>query len=275
MRKIKNLVFTFLVVILLSSCSEYQKVLNKGLNADRYKLAVELYEKGEYGKALPLFEKLVGPYAGKPQMERIQYMTADSYYQERDYTLSSYYFSKFIANYPQSSKVQEAAFLSAKSYYLVAPKYSLDQQDTYKALEEFQRYIDNYPDSELIEEANGYYKDLTNRLEKKSFEVAKQYYHTQNYYAAIIAFDSFNEEYLGSIFKEDALYYRFRSNYDLGMKSILAKKEIRLLDAQAAYYKFQKAFPESNKMKELDDDLSQIEKELSKTREQLATISQK
>jgi len=275
MRKMKNILFAFLVVTLLSSCSEYQKVLNKGLNADRYKMAVELYDKGDYNKALPLFEKLVGPYAGKPQMERIQYMTADSYYHEKDYTLSSYYFSKFIANYPQSSKVEEAAFLSAKSYYLGAPKYSLDQQDTYKALEEFQKYIDDYPSSELIEEANGYYKELTNRLEKKSFEVAKQYYHTENYYAAIIAFDSFNEEFLGSIYKEDALYYRFKANYDLGMKSILDKKEDRLLDAQAAYYKFQKSFPESKKMKELDDDLSQIEKELNKTREQLATISQK
>ena len=274
MQKLEKLVFTLVLVILFSSCGEYNKVLNKGKNADRYKMAVELYEKEDYKKAIPLFEKLVGPYAGKPQMERIQYMTADSYYKTEDYALSSYYFSKFIVNYPESSKVEEAAFLGAKSYYLASPKYSLDQQDTEKALLAFQNYIDTYPNSELISEANVIYKDLITRLEKKDFEVAKQYYHTEKYNAAITAFDSFNEEHLGSVFKEDALYYKLKANYDLGMKSILSKKEQRLIDAKLAYNKFQKSFPDSKKMKEANNMLKQIDEELEKTKEELSTISQ-
>jgi len=274
MQKMNKLLFTLLLVILFSSCGEYNKVLNKGKNADRYKMAAELYEKGDYKKAIPLFEKLVGPYAGKPQMERIQYMTADSYYKTEDYALSSYYFSKFITNYSESSKVEEAAFLAAKSYYLASPKYSLDQQDTEKALAAFQSYIDTYPNSELISEANVIYKDLVTRLEKKDFEVAKQYYHIEKYNAAITAFDSFNEEHLGSVFKEDALYYKLKATYDLGMKSILSKKEQRLLDAKYAYTKFQKSFPDSKKMKEANNMLKQIDKELENTKLQLSTISQ-
>lgn len=274
MRKLNKLVLTLLLVILFSSCGEYNKVLNKGKNADRYKMAVELYEKENYKKAIPLFEKLVGPYAGKPQMERIQYMTADSYYKTEDYSLSSYYFSKFIVNYPESSKVEEAAFLGAKSYYLASPKYSLDQQDTQKALVAFQSYIDTYPNSELISEANVIYRDLVTRLEKKDFEVAKQYYHTERYNAAITAFDSFNEEHLGSVFKEDALYFKLKATYDLGMKSILTKKEQRLLDAKYAYNKFQKSFPDSKKMKEANNMLKQIDKELENIKEEFSTISQ-
>lgn len=275
MQKLKNILYAFLILISFVSCGEYQKVLNKGLNEERYKMAVELYEKGEYSKSLPLFEKLVGPYAGKPQMERIQYMTADAYYNTKNFELASYYFTKFISNYPNSSKMEEAAFLSAKSYYQASPKYSLDQQDTHKALEAFQNYIDTFPDSERIEEANGYYRELSDRLEKKLFEVARQYYHTENYYAAMVAFDTFNEEYLGSSYKEEALYYKFKAAFDLAINSILMKKEERLLDAKAAYSKFQKSYPESKRMKELDNDLDQLEKELTKTKEQLATISQK
>ncbi len=274
MQKLNKLVFTLLLVILFSSCGEYNKVLNKGKNADRYKMAVELYEKEDYKKAIPLFEKLVGPYAGKPQMERIQYMTADSYYKTEDYGLSSYYFSKFIVNYPESSKVEEAAFLAAKSYYLASPKYSLDQQDTEKALVAFQSYIDTYPNSELISEANVIYKKLVTRLEKKDFEVAKQYYHIEKYNAAINAFDSFNEEHLGSVFKEDALFYKLKATYDLGMKSILSKKEQRLLDAKYAYNKFYKSFPDSKKMREANNMLKQIDKELERTKGELSTISQ-
>jgi len=275
MQKIKKFVFILLTVIVFNSCSEYSKVLNKGLNTDKYKLAVELYDKGEYKKAIGLFEKLVGPYAGKPQMERIQYMIANSYYETGDYSLSSYYFSKFLTNYPKSTKVDEATFLSAKSYYLASPKYSLDQQDTDKALSAFQDYIDRYPNSDLATEANKYYRELIFRLEKKDFEVAKQYYHMEKYNAAITAFDTFNEEHLGSTLKEEAMYLKFKASFDLGMKSILVKKEKRLKDAQLASAKFKRAFPESSKLKEINQLDAQIEKEILKTKELFTTISQK
>lgn len=275
MQKIKKILVLLVVSTVLSSCSEYSKVLNKGLNKDKYKMAVELYDKGDYKKAVALFEKLIGPYAGKPQMERIQYMIANSYYETGDYSLSSYYFSKFLTNYPKSTKVDQAAFLSAKSYYLAAPNYSLDQQDTEKALAAFQNYIDKYPNSKLAEEANRYYKDLVFRLEKKDFEIAKQYYHMEKYHAAITAFDTFNEEHLGSKLKEEAMYLKFMASYDLGMKSIMVKKEKRLKDAQLASAKFKRAFPKSDKLKEINQLDGQIEEEILKTRELFAKVSLK
>ena len=124
MQKMKSLVIALLVMFLISSCSEYHKVLNKGKNAERYALAEQLFNEGKYDKAIPLFEKVIGPYGGKPQLERIQFMIAKSSYEVEDYGLASYYFTKFINNYPKSSKLQEAAFLSAKSHYMAAPKYS-------------------------------------------------------------------------------------------------------------------------------------------------------
>ena len=126
--------FTFILAIffVLGSCGEYQNVLNKGKNTERYQLAVKMYENKEYKKAISLFEKIMGPYANKPQMERIQFMISDCYFQTENYSMASYYFTKFITNYPESTKVEEGAYLSAKSYYLVAPRYSRDQEDTYK-----------------------------------------------------------------------------------------------------------------------------------------------
>lgn len=256
----------------LFSCSEYQKVLNKGANADKYTMAEDLYAKGDYKKSIQLFEKLVGPYAGKPQLERIQYQLADAYYQTGNYELSSYYFGKFIANYPQSTKVQEAAFLSAHSYYKAAPKYSRDQTDTNKALEAFQTYIINYPDSDRIADANKYYQELTERLEKKDFEVAKQYYHTEHYKAAMTAFDIFNEEHLGSVFKEEAMYIHFKAAYSLGTQSVLNKKLERLNEAQASFDKFVKTFPSSEYLKEMNGMLEEINKESSKVKEQISVI---
>ena len=274
MQKFKRFFVFLMFGLLLSGCGEYHRVLNKGKNTEKYKLAVEMYERGEYKKCIPLFEKLVGPYANKPQMERIQYMISDCYYQNENYAMSAYYFGKFITNYPESSKVEEAAYLAAKSHFLAAPDYSRDQEDTYEALTSYQNFIDKYPDSELIEEANADYNILNRRLEKKDYEIAWQYYHREQYSAAIMAFDIFNEEHLASEFKEKALYYRFKSAYYLGLKSILSKKEERLSDAILSQRKFQNAFPESEMIPETEDMVRKLQSELLNTREQLTTISE-
>jgi len=274
MQKMKKLAFVLAAMFILVSCGEYQKVLNKGKNTEKYQLAVDMYEKKDYKRAIALFEKIMGPYANKPQMERIQYMISDSYFQTENYAMSSYYFSKFIMNYPESSKVQEAAYHSAKSYYLAAPVYSRDQEDTYKALTAYQNFIDKYPNSDLIEEANKDYEELNRKLQFKDFEVARLYYHTENYKASIQAFETFNEDHLGSEFKEEAFYYIFKSNYEIGMKSILSKKQERLGEALLSFQKFKKTFPESDKLKELDNMNTKLQEELMKTKEILATISQ-
>jgi len=274
MQKLKNVALVLIISFFIGSCSQYSTVLNKGLNVDRYKMAVEMYEKKDYKRAIELFEKIMGPYANKPQMERIQFMISDSYFQTENYAMSSYYFSKFITNYPESSKVEEAAYYSAKSYFLAAPIYSKDQEDTYKALTAYQNYIDRYPNSTLIAEANKDYAELNEKLQFKDYEVAYQYYHTENYNAAIQAFENFNEDHLGSKYKEETFYFSFKSAYFLGMKSVFSKKEERLSDALLSYAKFKKTFPESEKLSEVEGLAVKLQEELTKIREQLATISQ-
>ncbi|MGK0422407.1 MAG: outer membrane protein assembly factor BamD, partial [Polaribacter sp.] len=91
MQKIKNLAYLFVLSLLLSSCGEYQKVLNKGTSEEQYKMAVKMYEAQNYSKALRLFEKITPTYRGKPQMERIQFMVAQSNFNEKNYSIAGYY----------------------------------------------------------------------------------------------------------------------------------------------------------------------------------------
>ena len=74
------------------------------------------------------------------------------------------------------------------------------------------------------------------RLQKKSFEIAKTYYRTadydlRNYKAAIQAFDNLLSDYLGSEFKEEALYYRLKAAHDFVLKSFDRRKLERIKDA--------------------------------------------
>lgn len=222
-----------------------------------------MYESNKYGKALRLFEKITPTYRGKPQMERIQFMVAQSNFNEKNYSTSGYYFDRFAKNYSKSSKKEEASFLSAYSYKLASPRFSLDATDTNKALESFQTFIDTYPDSDKIEEANTHYKELRYKLQKKSFEIAKTYYRTadydlRNYKAAIQAFDNLLSDYLGSEFKEEAYYYRLKAAHDFVLKSTVRRKAERIKDAIEAYEKLKRNFPESKFMEASNEMLATL-----------------
>lgn len=262
----KKVTYLFVLLLLISSCGEYNKVLNRGTADEQYKMAVKLYETQKYSKALRLFEKITPKFSGKPQMERIQFMVANSNFNEKSYGLAGYYFSRFAKNYPKSSKREEADFLSALSYYKDSPRYSLESTNTDKAITSFQNFIDRYPNSTKMEEANKYYTDLRHKLEKKAFEIAKNYYTTadydsRNYKAAITAFDNLLSDYLGTSFKEEALYYRLKAAHDFAIKSTQRRKAERIKSAIKAYERLKRNFPKSKFLEESNKMLATLQKE--------------
>ncbi len=265
MRQLLSILF-FLAV--LSSCSEYQKVLkNEGVKA-KYDMAENFYNEGDYKRANRLFEQIAPKYVGKPQGERVMFFFADSYFKENDFYLSGYQFERFVKSYPKSDKVQEATFLGAKSYFELSPRYSLDQTDTNKALIKLQNFINTYPDSEYLEEANAMAKELTTKKEKKAFEIGKQFaklgeFYTLNYnVSAIAALDNFISDYPGSVYREDALYQIIKASTNLALNSTESKKQERLQDAQEAYSNLRKYFPETKYQKQVDNLMGKIERQL-------------
>src|SRR5690606_31592547 len=141
-------------------CSEFQTALKSDDPKVKYDVAEKLYEKGKYTKAIRLFEQLGPVMRGKASAEKLFYMYAQSYYKTKQYYSASYQFEQFAASYPRSEKLEEAMFLSAKSSYMLSPSYSLDQADTYKAIDKLQNFIDGFPNSTLMSEANLLVKEL-------------------------------------------------------------------------------------------------------------------
>ena len=93
-------------------------------------MATKLYEAGKFSKAEKLFKQVIPKYRGKPQAERLMFMSAMCSYELKDYHISGYHFERFENSYPKSEKAEEASFLSAKSYYELSPVYSKEQAET-------------------------------------------------------------------------------------------------------------------------------------------------
>jgi outer membrane protein assembly factor BamD len=241
----KQLISILLLLTLLVSCSDYQKVLKSEDSAEKFKMGNELYEAGKYAKAYRLFEQILPQYRGKPQAEKLTFLHANCSYELGDYYISSYHFDKFVDMYPDSEKAEEASFLAAKGHYHNSPVYSKEQKETVEAIEKLQLFVNAYPNSQYLEEANELVKELDFKLEKKAFEIAKQYDLIKEYQAAIKAFNNFLSDFPGSKLREKALYYRLDAAYNLALFSIDVLKENRLKEAITFYEKLVTAFPET------------------------------
>lgn len=259
--KLVNKFLLSILLITLVACSKYTKLINNGSEKDRYDMAGELYLEGQYQKSLTLYELVVHNFNGKPEKETILYRMAEANFQIKDYVNAVYYYEKLINEYPKSSKLEEAQYNKAMSHYYISPKYSIDQKDTHIAIQAFQDFIDNHPESPKVYLANQKIKELNHKLETKAFEIAKQYYHIGNFESAIVAFDNMLSNYLGTDFREQILYYKFKSGYELAMNSIAQKKSLRIENALKMYDKFVKSFPNSTYTKEVKSLQEKILKE--------------
>ncbi|WP_024770499.1 outer membrane protein assembly factor BamD [Aquimarina macrocephali] len=253
----KRLLYLLVCVLFLGSCSEYQKVLRGEDLAAKYKTAEGLYKEGKYKKALKLFEQIVPQYRGKPQAERIMFYYADTYYQLEDFYLAGYQFERFTKSYPKSQKREEAFYKGAKSYYDLSPRYSLDQEDTDKALEKLQAYINAYPESENLKEANKLVAELRDKKERKAYEVAKRYHHRENYKVAISAFDNYLIDHPGSPYREKVLYYKLESEYLLAIGSYESLVRERLEAAQGYYNSYKKYYKTEGEYLEKAEELGE------------------
>ncbi|GGW43125.1 outer membrane protein assembly factor BamD [Arenibacter certesii] len=265
--KMKRLFPFFLLAVILASCSEYQKVLKNEDVKAKYDMAEKFYDEGDFKRANRLLEQIAPKYIGRPQGERVMFFLADSYFQTRDYNMAGYQFERFLKSYPKSDKAAEAGFLGAKSYYKLSPKYSLDQTDTDKALIKLQNFINAYPESEFLVEANIMAKELTTKKERKEFEIAKQFNTIGEFdytflTPAVTAFDNFIADNPGSVYQEDALYYKFDAATRLAFNSFEYLKKERFNTAKSHYNALKKQFPESNYLKDAIKTLEKIEKEL-------------
>lgn len=254
--------------LLLFSCSEYQKALKSQDTKAQYTLAETYYKQEDYKRAKRLLEQIAPAYIGKPQGESIRFFLADCYYKTGDYYLAGYQFERFTKSYPTTDKTQEASFLEAKSYYQLSPTYSLDQTDTDKALAKLQTFINTYPQSEFFEEANAMARELTLKKEQKQLEIAKQYnklglFNYPILLSALAAFDTFIADNPGSVYREEALYYRIEAATQLALNSTESKKKARLQQAQAAYTSLLHYFPETQFKKQADNLAKKIQKEVT------------
>ena len=225
-------------------------------DTDKYNAAEKYYNDGEFRRANALIEQLIPSYRGKPQGERLVFFFADSYFQTKLYYSAAIQFENFIKSYPNSQRIQEAYFMEAKSYYMLSPLYTLDQDDTYTGIDKLQVFINRFPNSEYVSEALELMNDLQNKLEEKDFEISKQYYTIRDYTSAIKALDNFVADNPGTIFREEALYYKWLSQFEIAINSIESRIVDRVTELERSLDNFLRNYPDTIFIEDLSEKIN-------------------
>lgn len=273
-RIIQTLAILLLVAIGFSGCkSKFEKLRAGNDTARKYQEAIRLYNNGKYTKALVLFDDLVKLYRGRPEAEDLNYYFAFTNYKLGDYTTARYNFKSFTDTYPGSPRAEECRYMGAYCYYLESPVYSLDQDNTLKAIEALQLFINIYPESDRAEEASGLINTLRDKLERKSYENAKLYLDIEDYLAAVIAFDNSLRDYPDTKYAELLEYYKIEAQYKYALNSSDRRKEERFRSAIEFSEDFVSNYPESKYLKDANEFKGDSEKRIVAVKETLSALA--
>ncbi len=250
-------IFLLLVVLSLVSCGDYQKLLKSDDAELKYNKAIEYFDKGDFMRASTLFDAVATYFKGTERSETVLNYMAKSYMGQKDYYSASEYYKTYVKTYPKGKYVVESKFMIGYCYYLDSPDARLDQTETYNAIGAFQEFLDVYPESERVPEANKLLEELQNKLAYKAYLNAKLYFNLgnymgNNYESAIISAQNALKDYPTTTYREELSMLILESKYQEAVQSVEERKVERYRSTIDEYYNFINEFPDGKSKKQAD-----------------------
>jgi outer membrane protein assembly factor BamD len=252
MRKVPLLLSFVLVLVMAVSCSKFRKIEKSEDWRVKYEAALVYYEKKDYYRASVLFENILPIVRGLPEGEKVQFFLAYCQYYDRLYLLASEQFKTFYETYGRSAFAEEARYMYAYSLYVASPNTNLDQTSSIEAMGAMQEFLNRYPNSKFRDQAIQAILTSQEKLEKKGFENAYQYYKMRMYTAAVVALNNFKSNYPDSEYLEEAYYLVIDAEYKLAQKSITSKQRERYNAVVEHYKEFLERYPSSGFLKDAE-----------------------
>ena len=108
----------------------------------------------------------------RAKLEQKEYRAAELYYNMSQYRAAALAFTNLTNNYPESLRGEEYKLKTVKAYYKFAKlSYEDKQIERYeKVITEYQDFVDRYPDSKLLKEAESFSNLSKNNIKAIKYE---------------------------------------------------------------------------------------------------------
>ena len=254
--KMKKVTFLLAIVLMCSSCGEYNKIMKSTDYDLKYSYAKKYFNNQKWTKAASLLEEVVPILRGTLMAEESLYLLAQSYYGQNDYQTAAAYFETYYKTYPKGEFAELARFYAGYGLYLDSPDPRLDQSQTYEALAQLQLYMEYYPQSERATQAQDIMFELQEKLAYKELLSTQLYYNLgtyqgNNYRSCIISADNALRDYPYSKYREEFIFLKIKAKYELALVSVDDLLQGRYRDVVDEYYNYTNEFVDGKYTKQV------------------------
>lgn len=152
-------------------------------------------KKKNYDDAIETFEKVRDRYPYSEQALLAQIKVADAYFYKKKYDEALQAYKEFEKLHPTNKAVPYAVYRQGLCFYRQRSTIDRDQSFTFKALEEFRRLKQKFPQCEYIPKVEKYMARCRKDLGEHEYYVAEFYFKTRRYKAALDRFQVVAQEY--------------------------------------------------------------------------------
>ena len=167
-------------------------------------------QKHDYESARQHFKRIIEAFPQSEYGPAARLAVGDAHFQEggtANYIMAIGAYREFLTLYPSHPKSDYAQLQVAESYFKQRNGPDRDQTPTQNALEEFQRFLDIFPDSPLAEVATARIAECRQSLARAEFLAGYFYQKTRRAYrSAILRYESLLKDYPDYAQMDEVLY---------------------------------------------------------------------
>ena len=257
MMKIKILFIFCLTIFFATSCGEYNKILKSSDYELKYTYAKKYFDEKKYGRSITLLEELVPIFKGTSHAEESAFLLAQSYFYDKDYTTATQFYAAYYNTYPRGEYAELARFNGAYGLYLDSPDPRLDQSSTYKSMQQFQNFLEMYPQSDKVQLVQDYLFEMQEKLALKELMACRLYFNLgnylgNNYESCVVTAREALKQYPYSKYIEEFQILIVRSRFELADNSVELRRQERFRNLIDERFNYLNMFPEGKYMKEVE-----------------------
>ncbi|QLF70836.1 outer membrane protein assembly factor BamD [Peteryoungia desertarenae] len=125
--------------------------------------------------------------------------------------------NRFMSLYPEAEDADYVQYLVGLSHWKQIPTVTQDQRSSVRTIEAMQRVVDNYPNSEYVEDAQVKMRFARDQLAGKEMQVGRYYLERKEYLAAVSRFRTVVEQYPNTNQIEEALARLVEAYFAMGV----------------------------------------------------------
>jgi outer membrane protein assembly factor BamD len=149
---------------------------------------LEKFEDRDYRSAISAYRRVTDWYPFSEHVATAKLQIAEAYFKLRQYSQAAASYEEYSNLYPTYSSTPYALYQVGRCFFDQVYSIDRDQDNARQARAAFNRFLKRYPDSEYADPARAHVKECQRYIAANELLVAKYYYKSKNYKAALDRF---------------------------------------------------------------------------------------